>query len=69
MCAVDAAADRLITFGERQIAIAYDLDDAALQRDLGPVPRTPLEEGIRRTLAMFRALHAEGRLDTADLEG
>jgi nucleoside-diphosphate-sugar epimerase len=68
MCAVDPAAERLITFGERQIAIAYDLDDAALKRDLGPMPHTPLEEGIRRTLALFRELQANGRLDTADLE-
>ena len=48
---------------------AYDLDDSALQRDLGPVPRTPLVEGVRRTLEHFRRLHAEGRLDTADLDG
>jgi nucleoside-diphosphate-sugar epimerase len=68
LCDVEPAAGRLITFGERQIAIAYDLDDAALQRDLGPMPRTPLREGIRRTLEHFRRLDAEGRLDTADLD-
>jgi nucleoside-diphosphate-sugar epimerase len=68
LCAAEPQAARLITYGERQIAIAYDLDDAALQRDLGPMPRTPLAEGIRRTLAMFRALEAQGRLETADLE-
>src|SRR5260370_24671810 len=45
LCAVEPSAERLITFGERQIAIAYDLDDAALQRDLGPLPRTPLAAG------------------------
>jgi hypothetical protein len=39
-----------------------------LQRDLGPTPKTPLAEGIRRTLALFRKLNAEGRLDTANLE-
>lgn len=65
---VEPAAERLITHGERQIAIAYDLDDAALQRDLGPMPRTPLEEGIRQTLDHFRRLDTEGRLDTADLD-
>jgi nucleoside-diphosphate-sugar epimerase len=65
---VDAEAARRITFGERQIAIAYDLDDSALQRDLGPMPRTPLVEGIRRTLHDFRQLQREGRLDTADLD-
>jgi nucleoside-diphosphate-sugar epimerase len=68
LCRVDPAASGLITFGERQIAIAYDLDDSALERDLGPMPHTPLEEGIRRTLEHFRRLWAEGRLDTADLE-
>jgi nucleoside-diphosphate-sugar epimerase len=68
LCAVDPRAADLITHGDRQIAIAYDLDDGALQRDLGPMPRTSLEEGIRRTLEHFRRLHAEGRLDTADLD-
>jgi nucleoside-diphosphate-sugar epimerase len=69
LCEVEPSAAGLITHGERQIGIAYDLDDAALQRDLGPLPKTPLVEGIRQTLEMFRTLNAEGRLDTADLEG
>jgi nucleoside-diphosphate-sugar epimerase len=69
LCAADPAAESLVTYGERQIGIAYDLDDAALQRDLGPIPKTPLVEGISKTLAMFRRLRAEGRLDTADLGG
>ena len=66
---VEPAAAGLVTFGERQIAIAYDLDDSALQKDLGSMPRTSLEEGIRRTLRHFRELQKEGRLDTADLDG
>jgi nucleoside-diphosphate-sugar epimerase len=65
---VEPSAARLITFGEKQIPIAYDLDDGSLQGDLGPMPRTSLEEGIRRTLNQFRQLRAEGRLDTADLD-
>jgi nucleoside-diphosphate-sugar epimerase len=68
LCTVEPSAAELITFGERQIAIAYDLDDTALQRDLGPMPKTPLVEGIRQTLAEFRQLARLGRLDTADLE-
>jgi nucleoside-diphosphate-sugar epimerase len=68
LCVVEPSAAQLITFGERQIAIAYDLDDRALQRDLGPMPKTPLAEGIRQTLAAFRRLADPGRLDTADLE-
>jgi nucleoside-diphosphate-sugar epimerase len=66
---VEPAGARLITFGERQIPIAYDLDDTALQRDLGPMPRTSLVDGIRRTLDHFRRLQVEGHLDTADLDG
>jgi nucleoside-diphosphate-sugar epimerase len=69
LCEVDPAAAELITHGDRQIAIAYDLDDAALQRDVGSLPRTPLIEGIRRTLTQFKQLQAEGRLDTSDLMG
>ena len=65
---VEPAARQLISHGERQIAIAYDLDDAALQRDLGPLPRTPLRDGIRQTLEHFRRLHRDGLLDTADLD-
>jgi nucleoside-diphosphate-sugar epimerase len=68
LCEVEPSAERLITFGERQIAIAYDLDDTALQRDLGPMPHTPLAEGVAQTLAAFWRLRAEGRLDTSDLE-
>jgi nucleoside-diphosphate-sugar epimerase len=69
LCEVEPSAAKLITFGERQISIAYDLDDSALQRDLGPMPCTPLAEGIRQTLTLFRKLQSEGKLDTADLDG
>lgn len=69
LCAVESSARTLITYGEKQIPIAYNLDDTALQDDLGPMPCTPLVEGIGHTLDAFRKLHAEGRLDTADLDG
>ena len=69
LCEAEPTARDLVTHGDRQIGIAYDLDDSALQRDLGPVPKTPLVEGVRRTLELFRKLKAEGRLDTADLDG
>ncbi len=68
LCVVDPTAAQKITYGERQIAIAFDLDDAALRKDLGPMPRTSLEDGIRETLQIFRALQAKGQLDTADLD-
>jgi nucleoside-diphosphate-sugar epimerase len=68
LCAAEPAARELVTYGGRGLSIHYDLDDSALQRDLGPMPRTPLAEGVRQTLNLFRRLHAEGRLDTADLD-
>jgi nucleoside-diphosphate-sugar epimerase len=61
------AAD-LITTGSTQIAIAYDLDDSALNNDLGVMPKTPLTAGIRQTVQIFEQLRQEGRLDTADLD-
>ena len=61
-------AQSAITYGESQLPIAYNLSDDALQRDLGPLPRTPLVEGIRRTLDRFRQLRDLGRLDTSDLD-
>jgi nucleoside-diphosphate-sugar epimerase len=68
LCEVAPESKELVTYGDRQLGIAYDLGDSALQRDLGPIPVTPLADGIRRTLDHFRRLHAEGRLDTADLD-
>jgi nucleoside-diphosphate-sugar epimerase len=68
LCAVEPSAAKLVTFGDRQLAIAYDLDDSALQRDLGPMPRTPLQDGIRQTLDQLRQLQKDGRLDLSDLE-
>ncbi len=50
------------------LPIAYDLDDSALVRDLGDVPRTPLGEGIRATRDIFERLRGEARLDARDLE-
>jgi nucleoside-diphosphate-sugar epimerase len=68
LCKVEPSAAKLVTHGDRQLTIAYDLSDDALQRDLGPMPKTSLEDGIRQTLEAFQALAKDGRLDTADLD-
>jgi nucleoside-diphosphate-sugar epimerase len=68
LAAVLPDAAKLVTFGTTQIAIAYDLSDDGLQRDLGPMPKTALVDGIRETVAIFKQLQSEGRLDTSDLE-
>jgi len=52
----------------KHLPIAADLDDSALVRDLGVVPRTPLPAGIRQTIEIFERLKCAGRLDTQDLE-
>ena len=62
------AARGLIRAEGAQLPIAYDLDDSALVRDLGEVPRTPLDQGIRQTREIFERLKREGRLDIKDLE-
>jgi nucleoside-diphosphate-sugar epimerase len=68
LCRVLPEAKDLVTIGTAQIAIMHDLSDAGIQADLGPLPVTPLEDGIRETVAIFCRLRDEGRLDTADLE-
>jgi nucleoside-diphosphate-sugar epimerase len=57
----------LVTHGDRQLPIAADLDDSRLQDRLGPIPRTPLREGIAETYGRFAALRDQGRLDLSDL--
>ena len=69
LCRVLPDAAKLVTVGTSQIAIAYDLSDDALQRDHGPMPKTSLENGIRETVAIFKQLQSEGRLDASDLDG
>jgi nucleoside-diphosphate-sugar epimerase len=57
----------LVTHGDRQLPIAPDLDDSRLHSQLGPIPRTPLEDGIALTYRRFVELRDEGRLDDSDL--
>ncbi len=67
LCAVAPEAADLITHGDRQLPIAFDLDDTRLEAQLGPIPRTSLRDGIAETYRRFVQLREEGRLDLADL--
>ena len=58
----------LVTFGGPPIPIAAALDDAAIRREIGQLPSTPLEVGISETMRLFAALRAADRLDTSDIE-
>jgi len=59
---------KLIRAEGKPIPIAFDFDDSALLRDIGEVPRTPLEDGIRETAEIFGRLHSKGEIDVSDLE-
>jgi nucleoside-diphosphate-sugar epimerase len=64
---VAPAAAELVTHGDRVLPIAPDLDDSRLRARLGPIPRTPLREGIAETYEKFVRLRENGRLDLSDL--
>ena len=57
----------LVTHGDRQLPIASDLDDTRLEAAFGPLPRTPLAQGILETYRRFVGLREQGRLDLSDL--
>ena len=67
LCEVAPEARSLVTHGDRQLPIAADLDDSRLESRLGPIPRTPLREGIADTFHRFVELRDQGRLDDSDL--
>ncbi len=57
-----------VTFGDRQLPIAPDLDDTRLEAAFGPLPRTSLSSGVGETYRRFDDLRAHARLDLSDLE-
>lgn len=65
--AVAPAARGRITFDDKPLPFPEDLDDAGLQAALGPLETTPLEQGVRSTVALFRQALAERRLSPPTL--
>jgi nucleoside-diphosphate-sugar epimerase len=57
----------LISHGDLVLPIAPELDDTRLESHFGPIPRTPLADGIADTYRRFVKLCVEGRLDMSDL--
>jgi len=49
------------------IPVAHDFLELGLEHLIGPVPHTPVREGIHRTAERFRKLLAQGRLHDRDL--
>ncbi|MEZ5659496.1 MAG: NAD(P)-dependent oxidoreductase [Burkholderiaceae bacterium] len=46
--------------GPQRISPTDGFDTGALERAIGPLPRTPLHEGVRRTIERFQALGGDG---------
>jgi nucleoside-diphosphate-sugar epimerase len=61
-------ASELIAIAGPRLPIPPAIDGAALEAALQGLERTPLEVGLRETVAHFRRLRDAGRLDTRDLE-
>ena len=59
---IQPSAAELITSSGPQVPVAYKMDDSLLRRTIGDMPRTPLRDGIEKTLSGFRRLRAEGRI-------
>ncbi len=67
--ALEPGARGSITWGGPPIPIPPVLDGDAIHAKIGGLPSTSLQEGIGWTVARFRELLTEGRLDARDLEG
>jgi nucleoside-diphosphate-sugar epimerase len=57
-----------ITCADAPLPIPAEMDDQAIRAALGPLPATPLAEGVRSTIERFAELQREDRLDTSDLD-
>jgi hypothetical protein len=65
VAAIQAAAPHSagqITFEPQGLPFPGELDGAPLARALGPMPITPLDEGVARTIHRFRELVAAGQM-------
>jgi len=67
MCELKSSAKTLISYGTKQLPIAYSFSDEGLQSHFGPIALTPLKDGFEQTLKRFRQLSDGGRLDLSDL--
>lgn len=57
-----------ITYADTPLPIPSEFDDTAIRTALGPLPVTPLAQGVRETVERFASLHRQGRLDVSDLD-
>jgi len=62
MAEIEPEARKLISFDPTPLPLVFDLDDSALQSDVGPIEVTSVEHGFRETLEIFRRLRDLGQL-------
>ena len=47
--------DAAITWGGEPLPFPHELESVGFDREVGPVPRTPLDVGVAATIEHFRA--------------
>ncbi len=65
IAAIESAAPEVkgkITFDDKPLPFPEDMDDTAFAQTLGRIPETPLTEGVRQTIDIFRRALAEGKI-------
>ncbi len=70
VAAIEAAAPEMkgkITFEEKPLPFPDEVDGAPLARVIGPLPHTPLAEGVAWTVNRFRELVREGKMDRDEM--
>ena len=51
-----------ITFDDRPLPFPPEVDNRSLIQAVGPISFTPLEQGVRETVEIFRRALAEGKI-------
>lgn len=60
--AAEPASRGQITFDDKDLPFPDEMDGSAIGAALGPLPYTPLAEGVAETIAIFKSAIAAGRL-------
>jgi nucleoside-diphosphate-sugar epimerase len=60
--AAEPSARGQISYDEKPLPFPEEMDGGPLAAAIGPLPQTPLADGVRQTLAIFREAGARGRI-------
>jgi nucleoside-diphosphate-sugar epimerase len=72
IAAIESAAPDMagkITFEPTQLGIPPQIDDSALTALLGPMHWTPLDQGVRETIELFRGAAKQGKVNVEKILG